>query len=501
VGIAGPVNGPIVMSKQFLFSSIFVVLAILLVDVPAHAQAQLTQGQIADKVVCAGDTTQSYALYLPSNYTTEKRWPILYAFDPAARGRLPVEHFREAAEKYGWIVVGSNNSRNGPWSPVLDAWRAITKDTHARFSIDDERIYLAGFSGGARVAVQFANLCHDCVTGVIGCGAGFPAGVTPSATMRFVFVGTVGVDDFNFPEVKGLDEAMTKAGMMHHVQVFSGRHEWAPANVALEAVEWLELQAMKAGKRPREPALIESIWKSRLQQSKTLEAAKRLFEAYQSYGGMAETFRGLRDTSELEPKLSQLKESREVKSAIRDEQQQIKKQLQIQDQINALFAARNRRRESDGGNGDLIGSPRQNNSDAPFDYANRLQAALADLRKQSKAAEDTSDRRVARRALEGLFVGLFEKGLDMVGKQDLRSEAVETFQSATEVLPDRPGAFFYLAWAHAANGDKKKSLQALKAAVEKGFSGLAAITENKAFDSIRSDPQYQQIILRLKKTD
>jgi hypothetical protein len=70
---------------------------------------------------------------------------------------------------------------------------------------------------------------------------------------------------------------------------------------------------------------------------------------------------------------------------------------------------------------------------------------------------------------------------------------------ATEVNPDRPGVFFYLAWAYAANRDKKKSLQFLNTAVEKGFSEAAMITTNKAFDSIRDDPQYQQIMARLGK--
>ena len=70
---------------------------------------------------------------------------------------------------------------------------------------------------------------------------------------------------------------------------------------------------------------------------------------------------------------------------------------------------------------------------------------------------------------------------------------------ATEVNPDRPGTYFYLAWAYAANRDKKKSLQFLNTAIEKGFSDAAMITTNKAFDSIRNEPEYQQIMARLGK--
>src|SRR5215216_4187853 len=80
-----------------------------------HAQTEsLPKAQIIEKVICKTDASQSYALYLPSTYTAQKKWPLLLAFDPMARGPLPLERFKEAAEKHGYIVIASNNSRNGP---------------------------------------------------------------------------------------------------------------------------------------------------------------------------------------------------------------------------------------------------------------------------------------------------------------------------------------------------------------------------------------------------
>src|SRR5437588_8052054 len=64
---------------------------------------ELPKGQVIERVAVRAQSAQSYALYLPSNYNQARKWPVLYAFDPVARGRIPVELFREAAEKYGWI--------------------------------------------------------------------------------------------------------------------------------------------------------------------------------------------------------------------------------------------------------------------------------------------------------------------------------------------------------------------------------------------------------------
>jgi hypothetical protein len=57
----------------------------------------LPTGQVIDSVTCADDPSETYALYLPSTYTPTKRWPIIYAFDPSARGKVPVKLYKDAA--------------------------------------------------------------------------------------------------------------------------------------------------------------------------------------------------------------------------------------------------------------------------------------------------------------------------------------------------------------------------------------------------------------------
>jgi len=140
-----------------------------------------------------------------------------------------------------------------------------------------------------------------------------------------------------------------------------------------------------------------------------------------------------------------------------------------------------------------------NQTEADFDSNNVLTAILNDLRKQSKSPDDSTQRRIARRVLDGLFIGLLEQGISLLQTEKNYPESIKHLKLATEVNPDRAGAFFYLAWAYAANRDKKKSLQFLNTAIDKGFADAATITTTKAFDSIRDDPQYQQIMARLKK--
>jgi len=450
-------------------------------------------GQLVEKVTCARDPNQSYALYLPRNYDKSRKWPVLYAFDPSARGRIPVERFKDAAEQFGWIVVGSNNSRNASIQSSIDAWNAIVRDTLDKFSVDDQRAYATGFSGGARVALTFATQCKDCLAGVIAGGAAFPPGIEPTATTQFAIIGIAGTEDFNFPEIKELDVKLSGLKLAHQIQIWEGRHEWFPSPVALEAVAWMELMAMKSGRRDKDPRLIDTLWAQQFKQAQDLEQAKKLFEAYEAYANLSSSFKGLHDVAESDAKTNALRASREVRDAIRDEQQQIKKQRELEGQLIGLMAATERARLRDD-NPDRNATAADESPDPGF----RLKTLLSELRRQSKAEEDFATRRVARRVLSGQYVGLSERGSNALQTLKRYDDAVRLYTLATELDPDRPGAYYYLAWAYNAKGDKKKALKALQTAVNKGFKDHAGISSNSAFDSLRNDPTYLQLIEKMR---
>lgn len=225
---------------------------LLLVAAAAPGAAQsLSPGVIHDEVPCADDPSETYALYLPSDYTPDRPWSLLLGFHPGARGRAIVDIYRAAAERYGFVVAASNTSRNGPWERSARAVRAMSKDVAGRFTIDAARLYLTGHSGGARVAMEVASGSKD-VAGVIASSAGF-GDARPRTRANFVVFATAGTDDFNYLEMRTLDAALTTP---HTLAVFDGGHTLPTADVAAEAIAWLELQAMRQQRRAGDPALV-----------------------------------------------------------------------------------------------------------------------------------------------------------------------------------------------------------------------------------------------------
>ena len=242
----------------------------------------LQTGIVLPDVHSIAQPEQSYALYLPSNYSSNRPWPIVYAFDPGARGINPVELMSAGAEKYGYILVGSNNSRNGPWKPEAEAVTAVWQDTHARLAIDDRRVTFAGLSGGARVAARAALNCK-CAQGLYLNGAGYPPETSPSRTARFDIFVTAGLDDFNYGELINLDAQLDSLQFAHFLRRFDGPHSWAPSEVASEALAWFELQAMKENRRPRDAAFIAAELAASARSCAEIGASGAMFFALQNF--------------------------------------------------------------------------------------------------------------------------------------------------------------------------------------------------------------------------
>ena len=106
----------------------------------------------------------------------------------------------------------------------------------------------------------------------------------------------------------------------------------------------MELEAMKAGKRQRDEDLINELWQKNLALGQASEAANELYEAYQVFGGMIESFKGLHDASEMVKRVNQLALSHMVKVARREELQQIRRQREIESQIDQRRLERKQRR-------------------------------------------------------------------------------------------------------------------------------------------------------------
>ncbi len=358
----------------------FVLVVTLLVSSSAVSlRAQdLPRGIIIGDVKCASDATQSYALYLPSAYSPDRKWNVLIGFHPGARGRAIVEKYQAAAEQYGYIVAASNTSRNGPWSVSAAAVKAMSNDLGQRFSLDPQRIYLTGHSGGARVAMQVA-LSGNNIAGVIASSGGYPDS-QPRAKVSFAVFGTAGTEDFNYIEMRLLDRKLTSP---HHLAVFEGGHTLPPDSVALEAIEWMELQAMKSGRRTRDGALVGKLLEKRQQ---LVAGSVRPVDTAHLLDALVSDFDGLRDVSGEATRAKELSKQRDVKKALDRERAADDEEARVLTDILGLEASL-----SDESRRDVA--------------LMSLRDRLSRLARKANDGDESPERSQARRILRGITVG------------------------------------------------------------------------------------------------
>ena len=433
----------------------------LLVLANPLSAAEELRGRVLEKVACAADPSQSYALYLPSGYSPDKKWPVIYCFDPGARGKAPVERLRAAAEKYGYIVAGSNVSRNGPWENNFKAIQAMSRDVGAHFAVESGRIYSAGLSGGARVAVQIALEGYS--KGVIACSAGFPGEVP--GRVAFPVFGTAGAEDMNYHELKALDVALEERKAAHRIVIFDGGHEWASAALMTEGVEWLELQAMKAGTLAKDPAVIGAIWRARLA---GLPRAATL-ERWRELKSVAADFKGLTDTAAVESEMKTIGAARETKEALKVERTLMARERDLDAKLADLTDAR----------------------------ASEKAKFAAEIRVRADVAADSPERRMVRRRLASYQASVREnvRGL----WEDSRyEEAASMLELAVLLRPGQSRTLFDLARARAFARDPKRALEALRQAGAAGFSDATRAEAEPAFAKVKGDPAFWEILAEMR---
>jgi dienelactone hydrolase len=425
----------------------------------AGAQGSLL-GRLLEKVTCARDPNQTYALYVPTTYSPEKPSPVIYCFDPGARGLEPVQRLSAAAEKYGFIVAGSLNSRNGPWEGNVAAIQAMVGDVQSHLNIDPKRLYTAGLSGGARVATQLALLGLS--KGVIACSAGFPqSGEETPSKIPFIFFGTAGTEDFNYRELRRLDGELDDRKATHRIVIFEGGHEWAPAGLLGEAVLWIVLQEMRAGLRPKDEALIQTEVSARLASLPTTPAAA----VWRAMKSLSSDFHGLADTTEWEKRAKDLAASKDVK--------------------DDLKAERDLLRREEGLSADL--------AEAATGSSAAMRKQVAALKALSDAAGDSPDRRMARRVLAGASISVREsvRGLIDAGEYETAANLLEM---AIAIRPEQTRNYLELARVQMRNGSKPKALAALQQGAEKGLSSTARVEGDADFAKLKADPAWPALI-------
>ncbi len=427
--------------------------------------ASLTKGTVTDSITCHKDGSQTYALYLPSHYDATKAFPCIYFFDAHARGSLPVRAYKDIAEKYGFVLVGSNVSQNGTsWEVTNAGVQALMEDTRARINIDPKRIYTAGFSGGARVACSVAIL-NGGVAGAIGSAAGFPR-VEQPFQRKFDYFGIVGDYDFNLAEMEQLDAALEQNSFTHQLLTSSGIHGWPSAPDFQAGFLWLQVNAMKEHLQPGNDTLVQAIKTDFGKRIVVATTAGEWTKAHSLLAGIIRLLNGLTDVSSYSKQLAEIDNSTGYKNAIAAQgplrQEEMKQQQELQQQF-------------------------------PAQGEKWWAEKIKQLNQNAVHAKTPEERQMNKRVLNylGLIGYMYSDHALKAGDLVNAPAYLKIFKMAD---PGNPDCGYLSATYYAEKGDKSSAIIALKESVSHGFNEVAKLKTDPAFSSIRDDAAFKDII-------
>ncbi|MGH6901060.1 MAG: tetratricopeptide repeat protein, partial [Geminicoccaceae bacterium] len=213
---------------------------------------------------------ESFHLYVPAIEAPPDGWGLVVWIAPIEWGGFQREGLAEVLDRHRLIWVGANRSGNA--RPVRDRWR-LALDAAAGvqelFAVDSRRVYVAGYSGGGRVASHLGPAFPELFRGTL-CwfgadhfhpvpvpdrpGAAWPPPVseppdeildTVRRESRFLLV--TGERDFNRAQTVAVAEHMREDGFDHvELMVIPDADHY----IGLDP-EWLEraLTALDGGTR------------------------------------------------------------------------------------------------------------------------------------------------------------------------------------------------------------------------------------------------------------
>ena len=422
------------------------------------------------------DPTAHYTLYLPASYDAQGAQPVLLIFDPRGRARMAAELFREAADRYGWILVSSSDTRSDTaWEPNLKALRALWPEIH-RLAIDPRRIYATGFSGGAIVA-WLLGYQSGSLAGIIGVGGRLETGL-PTDDPPFAYWATAGSWDFNYDEVRRFGELFERQGTAHWLEIFEGPHSWMPPALATQAVGWMEIVAMGRGAAPRDEALIEEEWSRLMAGAAELESAGKALAALERYRQVEATFGGLRDAAPAASAAARLERDPEVKRQRRERSRwDDAAERYSREKVPLLQRAADREERAS---------------------LDELRSALDLRRLLDTAGADGYEAVSAKRMLHQVYTqASFYLPRRWLADRQYRAARI-VLSLALEIRDDSPILWYNLACASARMGDAKRAMAALEEAVERGFRDAAHMRRDEDLSSLRDREEFGRLLERLE---
>ncbi len=417
---------------------------------------------------CTLDPAIQFSYYLPKSYKEGNKYPVLLLFDPQGDAHFALEKYTVAADEFEFILMSTNAIKNGlDGETAGHVMQTLLGTISTQLPVNPTRVYVGGFSGGARYASLLA-MSGSGIQGLFVAGAGFPVenwkNLSPS-----VIIAAANDGDMNLPEILALEEIKDKEQRSRIlIMRDNGIHEWPSLKKMTEVMALFTAYAVRDSIENdfKKLDLVMSTYDS-LDQSdycSTSKIHKSLF-----YERIVKALAYQKDIDKYGKSYASIIQSSSYLSEKNTEQNFIKEELGIK---NSYYAA--------------MGS-----KDTSWWHIEmqRLNTSIQNEKSNLKRSQ-------LMRIRSGISLMCY-MNLDKTMKANSNQDAYYLSVLYRNIDPDNKEAWFLAAVMEARSGNKSRVIDFLNTAGKKGFNERTRLNQTTEFNSLLGDPLFQDVVNKI----
>ncbi len=288
-----------------------------MLQAPAQ-QLVIRKGVVIDSLPVQDSLARDLKIYLPGNFDPGRNWPIIFICDHGVRALQTLRAMTEAADRNGYILA-TTVALSDSTSLTENVLRINSSMEKLReyLPLDLNRVYTAGFDIGGQLAALVPSLIRP-FRGVLSIASHLTAPELIGAKGSFEFVGIMGRGDYQYTDLRAVEDFLDRKSIPNHVLYHGGGHQWPEPPLLDFGMQFLSLMALKKYGPASDPDFIQGSYMDFQQHIDNLVSRGDFLLAMDQVEEGLSLYDGLADTDWLKEKRREIRKNQTYRAQKRE---------------------------------------------------------------------------------------------------------------------------------------------------------------------------------------
>ncbi len=287
-------------------------------SVLSQEQMVLRKGEIIEAIPVQDSVQNTFSLYLPTGFNTDKKWPLLMIFEMEGKERQAMSMFVQAAEKQGYVLAAPKMRDTVSLTNSMIAVSKSLERIMGMLPIDLDRIYAGGAASGGRFASLTPILLNG-IKGVLSVGASVANSELLNLKQPFHFVGIVSRENYNYTPMLNDTELLDRLKFPNQVLLYEGNSDWPSIGDLEKGMQLFTLAAMGRRLIPKDSLYVEKAYQEDLDKVNQLKRTGDLIWAEHHLTEMMSIYGAHKNLDSLRTVQRDLRRDKQFKAMKRNE--------------------------------------------------------------------------------------------------------------------------------------------------------------------------------------